>query len=349
MSKRISSNILSALLLLTLTFKSGYSQVVLSQPVRVMFYNVENFFDIYDDSLTDDNGFLPDGLMRWNLVRYNKKLNSLYKTIIAAGEWDAPSVVAFCEIEKRKVLEDLIFGTYLSKFNWGIIHEESPDRRGIDVCLIYRKKIVSVIYYKYWIPADIKRKDFNSRSVLYAKLLIGTDTIHFIVNHWPSRRGGVLAGENYRLLIASMVREKVDSIFKRNSLSAKIIILGDFNSTPDDQAIQSLIFSSDSLRSMINLSDRLNDKGLGTYRYMGTWEMIDQLIVSKKLLSCSDGLYTAPDMLRIFRPGFLMKKDPKYPGLSPFSTYSGYKYQGGFSDHLPILLDLKIRLHGQPE
>jgi len=343
MSGEIFPGISVALLLLTLTFNSGNSQVVISQPVRIMFYNVENFFDIYDDSLTEDNGFLPDGLMRWNLKRYNKKTNSLYKTIIAAGEWDPPAVIAFCEIENRKVLEDLIYGTYLSKFNYSIIHEESPDRRGIDVCLIYRKKIASVICYRYWIPAEIRRKDFNTRSVLYTEFLIGSDTIHLIVNHWPSRRGGVLAGESYRLQIASMVREKVDSIIERNPLGARIIILGDFNSTPDDQAIKSLICSEDSCKSMINLSEKLNDDGLGTYRYLGTWEMIDQVIVSKKLLTCTEGLSIEPNMLRIFKPDFLMKKDPKYPGFSPFSTYRGYKYQGGFSDHLPVLLDLKVR------
>jgi predicted extracellular nuclease len=343
MSKGISSDILFALLLLTLTFNAGYSQVVISQPVRIMFYNVENFFDTYNDSLTDDNAFLPDGLMRWNLGRYNKKTNSLYKTIVAAGEWDPPAVIVFCEIENRKVLEDLIYGTYLSKFKYSIIHEESPDRRGIDVCLIYRKKVANVICYKYWIPAEIKRKDFNSRSVLYTEFLIGSDTIHIIANHWPSRRGGVLAGENYRLQIASMVREKVDSIVERNPSGARIIILGDFNSTPDDQAIKSLICSEDSCKSMINLSERLDDDGLGTYRYMGTWEMIDQVIVSKKLLTCTEGLYTEPNLLRIFKPDFLLKKDPKYPGFSPFSTYRGYKYQGGFSDHLPVLLDLKVR------
>jgi endonuclease/exonuclease/phosphatase family metal-dependent hydrolase len=185
--------------------------------------------------------------------------------------------------------------------------------------------------------------------VLYAKLLIGSDTIHFIVNHWPSRRGGVLAAENYRLRIESMVREKVDSIFLRCSSDAKIIILGDFNSAPDDQVIQSLLSSNDSAGSLINLSDKMNEKGVGTYRYMGTWEMIDQVIVSKELLSCNYGLFTTPDMLKIFRPGFLLKKDPKYPGFIPFSTYTGYKYQGGFSDHLPILLDLKVRLPDQPE
>jgi exonuclease III len=343
MSRGILSKILFILLLLTLIFKSGYSQVVSSHPIRIMFYNVENFFDIYDDSLTDENEFLPNGLMRWNLTRYNKKTYSLYKTIIASGEWEPPAVIAFCEIENRKVLEDLIYGTYLLKYNYSIIHEESPDRRGIDVCLIYRKEIANVICYRYWIPAEIKRKDFNSRSVLYTKLLIGSETIHLIVNHWPSRRGGVLASENYRLLIASMVREKVDSLVDRNPSGARIIILGDFNSTPDDQAIRSLVFSSDSGKTMINLSERLDDNGLGTYRYMGTWEMIDQVIVSKGLLFCREGLYTGPSLLRIFKPDFLLKKDPKYPGFSPYSTYHGYKYQGGFSDHLPVFLDLKVR------
>lgn len=343
MSLRINPGISVTVLLLNLTFSPGYSQVVISQPVRIMFYNVENFFDIHDDSLTDDNAFLPDGLMKWNITRYNKKVNSLYKTIIAAGEWDPPAVVAFCEIENRKILEDMVYSTYLSKFNYGIIHEESPDRRGIDVCLIYRKNIAGVLSYSYWIPAKINRDDFNSRSVLYAKLMISRDTIHLIVNHWPSRRGGVLAGRTFRLQIASMIREKVDSIAKRNPSGTKIIILGDFNCSPDDQVINSLLFPDYSGEWLINLSDSLYDKGIGTYRYMGRWELIDQVIVSESLLTDTTGLYTTYDMLKILRPDFLMKKDPKYPGLSPYSTYHGYKYEGGFSDHLPVLLDIKVR------
>jgi hypothetical protein len=308
-----------------------------------MFYNVENLFDIYDDPLTDDNAFLPDGLLRWNLTRYNKKINSIYKVIAAAGEWDPPAVIGLCEIENRKVLEDLIYGTYLSKQNYSIIHEESPDRRGIDVCLIYRKKVADVICYKYWIPSEIKKNDFNSRSVLYAQLLIGSDTIHLILNHWPSRRGGVLSGEDYRLGIANMIKAKTDSIMEREPTGAKIIISGDFNCNPDDKVIKSLIYSDDSTISMINLSDSLYNHGFGTYRYMGTWEMIDQVIVSARLLSANIGICTEPKLLRIFKPDFLLKKDTKYPGSSPFSTYKGYKYQGGYSDHLPLLLDLNIR------
>ena len=327
-------------LLLTFNLPKGISQTSDSHTEKVMFYNVENFFDTFDDSLTDDNDFLPDGLMRWNLTRYNKKVNSVYKTIIAAGEWEPPAIVAFCEIENRKILEDLIFGTNLSKFNYGIIHQESPDRRGIDVCLIYRKNAAEVLSFAYLIPEVLKNQNFNSRSVLYAKLFSGSDTIHLFVNHWPSRRGGVLAGEYTRLQIASMLKGKVDSILNGSQNTAKIIILGDFNCTPEDQDIQSVMAAGDSLT---NLSEHIKDKGFGTYRYMGRWEMIDQVIVSKGILNSKSGIYSKTDLVRIFHPDFLLKKDAKYPGSSPYSTYSGYKYQGGYSDHLPVILELKFR------
>lgn len=332
-----------AVLIFIFTFCSCFSQIDTSSTHRIMFYNAENLFDTLDDSLTDDNDFLPAGLMRWNLNRYNNKINSLYKTIIAAGDWAPPDVVGLCEIENRRVLEDLIYGTYLSKYNYGIIHEDSPDRRGIDVCVIYRKKLADIISYRYWVPAKLKNQKFNSRSVLYVKMTIGPDTIHLIVNHWPSRRGGVLAGEDYRLRIASMIREKVDSIFDYNLSGTRIILLGDFNCTPDDQIIKSLVSSSDSVRSLMNLSGSIEDKSPGTYRYMGRWEMIDQVIVSKKLLESNKGNYTEHRLLNVFSPDFLMRKDSKYPGPSPFSTYKGYRYQGGFSDHLPVILDLKNR------
>jgi exonuclease III len=332
-----------AVLLFNFSFCSCFSQIEASQTYRIMFYNTENFFDTHDDSLTDDNDFLPYGLMRWNLTRYNKKINSLYKTIVAAGEWTPPFIVGLCEVENRMVLKDLIFGTYLSKFNYGIIHEDSPDRRGIDVCVIYRKNIADVISYRYWIPEELKNHKFTSRSVLYIKLAISSDTVHLILNHWPSRRGGVLAGEDYRLRIAEMVREKVDSIFDNSWSSSKIILLGDFNCTPEDPIIQSLVYSSDTLRSLKNISESIEDKTPGTYRYQGRWEMIDQVIVSKKLLDSKKGLYTENKLLNVFKPDFLMIRDPKYPGQTPFSTYNGFRYKGGFSDHLPVTLDLKIR------
>ncbi len=313
-----------------------------SRPLRLMFYNVENLFDIYDDTLKNDDDFLPDGVLRWNYTRYNHKINSLYKTIIAAGDWSPPEIVALCEVENRKVLEDLVYGTYLSKFSYNIIHEDSPDQRGIDVCLIYRREDLKLIDYGYLLPEGIREENFFSRKILYTKFLYKYDTIHLFVNHWPSRRGGVLAGEGMRIKISSMVREKTDSISTSRKEGNKIIILGDFNSSPDDQEMKLLTAGPHVAGSLVNLSLDLSDSGIGTYRYQGTWEMLDQVLVSQNLMSSLKGLYTEPSFISVFKPDFLLMKDPKYPGFTPFSTYRGYRYQAGFSDHLPILLRLNF-------
>jgi endonuclease/exonuclease/phosphatase family metal-dependent hydrolase len=332
-----------SIILFTITLIRCFSQDTVSHPVKVMFYNVENLFDVYNDTAKDDNDFLPGGVMRWNETRYHKKINSLYKTIVAAGEWNPPDIVALCEVENRKVLEDLVFGTYLSKYNYRIIHEESPDQRGIDVCIIYRTDLIRPINYSYWVPSGIRKEDFTTRSILYTRFSTGSDTIHVIVNHWPSRRGGVLAEESLRSQISSMVREKADSINRRTRGGSKIIILGDFNCTPDDKEMESLVAHSESGNIYFNLSEKMEGEGLGTYRYKGIWEMIDQIIVSEKLITCKTGLYTELKQAIVFRPDFLLIKDPAYPGLTPFSTYRGFRYQGGFSDHLPVLLNLQIR------
>jgi hypothetical protein len=315
-----------------------------SFPVRLMFYNTENLFDTDDDTLKDDDEFLPDGLMRWNRTRYFKKINSVYKTIIAAGEWNPPAIVGLCEIENRKVLEDLVYGTALSNFGYGIVHEESPDPRGIDVCMIFRKDLVSVIDHRAWIPQGVRKGEFHSRSILYVKCAVLGDTIHLIINHWPSRRGGVLAGEPLREEVALMVREAVDSLNMVSKGALKAIIFGDFNCSTDDPVISSLFKSPEPGENILfNLAGQDPKGGLGTYRYMGTWETLDQVIVSEELLKSSRGLYAEKKSFRIFNPDFLLRNDSKYPGMTTFSTYRGYKYLGGFSDHLPVLLDLGFR------
>jgi hypothetical protein len=343
MSDGIVKRFTGTLSLLLLIFTEGYPQeAIVPPPVRLMFYNVENLFDTFNDTLTDDDEFLPQGLRRWSYKRYSGKLSALYKTIIAAGEWDTPSLIGFCEVENRNILEDLIYSTGLAKYDWGILHEDSPDPRGIDVCLIYRKDLVKIIDFRYLIPEVFINNKTGTRSVLYAKIQIREDTIGLFLNHWPSRRGGVLAGETQRQQIAEMVRVFADSLFSASERELKIIIAGDFNSTPDDKAVGLLTGSSEAGLSIVNLSAGL-PAGAGTYRYMGTWEIIDQVIVSGDLINCRKGLYTDEGFLTIFQPVFLLKPDPKYPGMSPFSTYLGYRYQGGFSDHLPVLLDLRIR------
>ena len=329
------------LFLLIFTLSSGFSQKPVVPPVRIMFYNVENLFDIYDDTLTEDNDFLPSGMMRWNYSRYKKKLSLLYKTIIAAGDWSPPGIVAMCEIENRRVLQDLIDNTNLYKFGYEIIHEDSPDERGIDVALIFRKDLIKILYFRYLIPSD-SGEILRTRSVLYSKCLIHSDTLHLFINHWPSRRGGVLAGESDRIIISDLVRNKCDSI-SRNQPDAKILITGDLNCAPEDPVIKRLMRVTGDGSRLKNLSDSLSSTGAGSYRYSGTWEMIDQVIVSDFLLNDVSGLSACRNDITVFKPDFLLMDDPGYPGLRPFSTYRGYRYQGGFSDHLPILVDLRFK------
>jgi len=332
MSEGILNKITGTLSLLILFIMEGYSQDSLVPPVRFMFYNVENLFDTSNDSITEDDEFLPDGLRRWSYRRYSAKIQSIYKTIIAAGEWEPPALIALCEVENRKVLEDLIFGTNLCRYNYGIIHEDSKDPRGIDVCLIYRKDKMKISNFEYLVPANVNTDEFKTRSVLYAECILPDDTIHLLVNHWPSRRGGVLAGEELRRKIAGLVKNTIDSIVIVSGIRSGIVVLGDLNCTPDDNIAAMLTDDYDSGIKMVNMSS-LVLPGSGTYRYQGTWEMIDQVVISGKL---AEGYAK----LRVFQPDFLLKYDKKYPGLSPFSTFSGYRYLGGFSDHLPVLLDI---------
>jgi len=309
---------------------------------RFMFYNVENLFDTEDDTLTDDEEFLPGGSKGWTGSRFKRKIESLYKTIMAAGEWDPPVIVAFCEVENRSVLETLVYRTGLSKFGYRIIHEDSPDRRGIDVCLIYRTDRINMINFAYWIPGNTDRAGFRSRSVLYCRFSIGNDTIHLLMNHWPSRRGGILAARNLREKIARMVKQKADSLFQTNS-GSKIIIAGDFNSVPGDPEMKVLTDRKNRNCTLINLSDDPSIGYKGTYKYKGAWQMIDQVLVSENILSSLNGIYADSASFKIFSTSFLLVPDEKYTGLKPFSTYAGYIYMGGFSDHLPVLLDLRLR------
>jgi hypothetical protein len=325
--------IVNIFVILFLFISDLFSQV--AEPAeRIMFWNAENVFDTADDPATNDDDFTPTGVMRWNTSRYKKKIQSIYKTIMAAGEWAPPSVIAFCEIENRKVLEDLIYNTYLSKYDYSIIHEDSPDRRGIDVCMIFRKDAFRVDRHEYWSPRVIAGTEFTSRNVMCARLISGLDTIHLVVNHWPSRRGGVLSTEDLRIRVAAMVKAKTDSIVAVFAGRAKIIITGDFNCTPGDKEIN--LLTGDGM--FTNLSSPDMPGGPGTYRYMGTWEMIDQLIVTANMPDAVTGFRSLNP--KVFKPEFLLMNDPRYPGPSPFSTYRGYRYQGGFSDHLPVLIDL---------
>jgi endonuclease/exonuclease/phosphatase family metal-dependent hydrolase len=315
-----------------------------SKKFKVMFYNVENLFDIEDDPQTLDNEFLPEGERFWNERKFYLKLQRIYQVIVAAGEWTQPTVIGLCEIENRNALESLLHHTPLGKMGYRIIQQESPDRRGIDVALLYREDQFQPISFKAVHVKNPQDKNFKTRDILYVKGSIESDTLHFFVNHWPSKYGGVVETKPLRALAARTLRTISDSILSTNKYS-KIIIMGDFNDSPFDESITQHLkakttFDTISSIDLYNLSFQTASKGIGSNKYQGKWELIDQFFVSGSLITPKKKLSTKQESFNVFDADFLLEDDKNYLGKKPFRTYTGFKYNNGFSDHLPVTIDL---------
>lgn len=315
--------------------------------LRFMFYNVENLFDIEDDSLKVDEEFTPEGAKYWSSKKYYKKLNNIAKVIMAVGQWDAPEIIGICEIENKRVLQDLTKKTFLKKIPYRIIHRESPDRRGIDVGLIYRKDKFKPISYeaiRVTFPFDNNRP---TRDILYVKgQTKSKDTFHIFVNHWPSRWGGQMVTQEKRNRAAEVLREKIDSINKVEKNPA-IIIMGDLNDYPDDKSVTDYLkakikFDTFEDKELYNMAFYLqHKKGQGSHKYHGEWGVLDQIIISGNLLNNSLNISTTLDDAHVFDAPFLLEVDERNTGFQPFRTYIGYKFHDGYSDHLPVYLDLR--------
>lgn len=312
---------------------------------RIMFYNVENLFDTEDDPSTNDNEFTPEGNRHWTSKRLDNKTNRLSQVIIAAGEGNLPTIIGLCEVENSTALNKLLEGTPLWNLGYRSIHQESPDLRGIDVALLFDQNRFSPITYKAITVSDTNNSNFKTRDILYVKGILSNDTIHLFVNHWPSKYGGVLKSEPKRFLAAGILRSNVDSLLNQNN-KAKIILMGDFNDTPIDPSIVEILNAKSlnkeiSDTSMYNLAYDLCKKGKGSHKYQAYWNLIDQIIVSGNLLTDDCGsIKTHNKSLTIFDAPFLLEDDKKYLNQKPNRTYIGYKYHGGFSDHLPVYIDL---------
>lgn len=309
---------------------------------KIMFYNVENLFDLHDDSITNDDNFTPAGPLHWTRRRLSDKLNNISKVIIAAGEWQPPAIIGLCEIENREVLNELIFNTPLSKFSYNIVHGDSPDLRGIDVALLHDSKSVRIHRFSL---LPVRRKGLMTRDILHAESVIQSDTFHIFINHWPSRSSGQLETEEYRMAAAMVLRHTVDSLISKNHF-ANIIIMGDFNDDPDNESMVEGLLSMPPTGdfksgSLYNLSCAPKGAVKGTLKYLGNWNIFDQIIVSGGLLNNQSDWHTRSDGFKIFYNSSMLETDEKYNGIKPFRTYNGYRYKGGFSDHLPVMIELK--------
>jgi len=322
----------------------GICPPITSQNVSILFWNVENLYDPYDDSTRLDEEFTPGGSYHWTWTKFRQKLSHLSKTILASGNPDPPALAGFCEVENRWVLNRLIYDTPLKIWQYRVIHFDSPDRRGVDVGCIYRPSIFKPLVAKPILvrfPFDTAVK---TRDILYIKGLIGTtDTLHVFINHWPSRRGGEETSRPRRNYTASLLRQATDSILSVVP-DAAIIITGDFNDEPRDESLSKVLCAADpgnSNRSikLINLMLSLTGKE-GTHKFQGHWGILDQFIVASHMLQPEAALQTSADKVTILRFPFLMEEDSRYFGEKPFRTYIGPRYHGGFSDHLPVRLIL---------
>lgn len=313
-----------------------------------MFYNTENFFDADNDSLTNDEEFTPDADRRWNPARLHTKAEHLAKVILAAGKWNAPVAIGLCEVEDLKVLELLTRNEPLAKFHYKIVHKDSPDIRGIDVALLYRPELFRPFDYQAMPVIDPKDKSFKTRDILQVSgVLNGCDTLHIFVNHWPSRYGGIMESVRYRSLAAETLKKSIQNLFAQYP-KAKIICMGDFNDTPADDSLAKILDAkqSDNLElkgELINLSTDWLLNEIQTIKSKYSWEVFDQFIVSDYFLvenTCFEF-----QKAEIFKAGFLLESDTKFGGVKPKRTYVGFKYQEGFSDHLPVLLRFELLNH----
>jgi len=312
---------------------------------RIMFWNVENLFDTQKDSLTQDEEFIPYGVRAWTPSRYKKKINNMYKVFIAAGDWDPPDLIGLCEIENKNVLFDLVKNTSFSYYNYRFIHHDSPDRRGIDVALLYNPATVTILSEK---PISVQlAEDASSRTrdILLARVKIVTgDTLSVLVNHWPSKYGGAGITADLRETVAKILMKTIISIQKNNP-SEKIIVMGDFNDPPESSSVSILnnvpeVSGFGNAPLLVNLALNYSAPIPGSYKFDGTWQLIDQILVSQSLISGEGQACVKSGSFRVFSPSFLLENDEKYGGTKPNRTYKGFVYHGGFSDHLPVILDL---------
>ena len=286
--------------------------------IRVVSYNVENCFYPERDSLNPDSAFTPEGEKRWSYKRYYHKVENIARVLTNIGEWDGVDIIGLQEVENKECVKRLCYTLRADTYDF--VHYDSPDKRGIDVALIYKKNRVDTLRTRA-IPVDLGTE--TTRDILYVCALIDrTDTMHCLVCHMPSQRGKASASAWKRAKAKEVLQHVVDSILHQHP-KAHIVVMGDMNSEPQEDL--------KGLRNkMLNGGFRADQ---GTHKHQGRWACLDQFYISPSLDSIST--------VRIYDAEWIQETDERFLGLKPKRTYNGFTYQKGYSDHLPVILDIK--------
>lgn len=320
-----------------LTASPAHAQQKKVKVATIAFYNLENLFDTINDPEKNDEEFLPGGANNWTSERYLKKLANMSQVISQVGSEftkGGPTLLGLSEIENRQVIEDLIKTPALINSGYGIVHYDSPDGRGVDVGLIYRRRdftVINSVSARLNMPGE---PNWKSRDQLVVTGLLAGDTISVIVNHWPSR--GNLPP--YRAAAASLTRSLADSLYRVSS-NAKIVIMGDLNDDPVDESVNVILGAQGQEQKvkqgmLFNPMWKMFRDGIGSLAYRDSWNLFDQTIISEPLLHGREGSWHWYKT-KVYNQPFLISHEGQYTGY-PFRTFAGGAYAGGYSDHLPV-------------
>ena len=318
----------------------GFAQGTRPDTLFVATWNLENLFDTTDDAGKHDGEFTPESRIQWTQQRLDLKLSHLARVIKAMNNGNGPDILGVVEVEHQALLDSLING-YMGEKYYRVAYMESPDNRGIDNGIIYNSKKLKLL--KVYGDTVILPDKYPTRLILNANFLYnGNDTLEVFENHWPARLGGAEKTEANRISAAETLRKQVAKYLNENA-DTKIIIMGDFNDEPGNKSIASILSAdstvcdgktADNNRELYNLAYKDFSKNLGSYKYRNNWNMLDQIIVSRSLINGRNLKYICGSF-RIFKPEYMVTKSGKYKG-TPFPTYGGRKYLGGYSDHFPV-------------
>ncbi len=304
----------------------------MTQHISIAFYNLENFFDTYNDPHTADDPFTPKGLMHWVKKRFQRKSKKIAYTItqIGLGEMHEPPLfIGLAEVENKRVLKQLVHQKFLRPYAYDYVHFDSGDRRGMDVALLFRKDLAQVLESKAYplILYNNAGKPYRTRDILYVKVQVSGEIWHVFINHWPSRREGDFESDFKRQEAADKLSELIDYVYYEQP-DAKFVILGDFNTDPDDPHLCTLVDK----KQFLNPALSLFQQNKGSLNHHGDWHLFDQIILSANFKHQA-GFQL--ETFGIFNHEYLKIWHGKQKG-HPYRTYKGRFYQGGYSDHFPV-------------
>lgn len=315
--------------------------------VGIGFYNVENLYDTLDTDNVSDFEFTPEGPNNWNTPKYYEKLDRLGEVMMmmaTEGTPDGLAIIGLAEIENSLVLEDLVKSKRMESRGYKYVHIDGPDRRGVDVAMLYNPQYFQVTNTKSYTLKNPKDEDFKTRDQLMVSGKLLGESVHVIVCHWPSRRGGEKRSAPLRNLAGQLARNIVDSIHRVEGPNAKIIVMGDLNDDPRNKSVTQFLGATGDIaklneKTMYNPFYELYNNGIGSLAWQDVWNLFDQIIVSPNLANKNqDGWHFVK--AKVFNKPMLQQPDGRFKGY-PWRSYAGGQYQGGYSDHFPTYIFLE--------